>query len=267
MITQQGAGQRTAETNKTRSDIAAAGNESRETIAGAKPQPHVITMQNGKPHVMERDPATKEYSIDRGEAPPSYASVGPQTHTVELLGDDNVMHRFQYNGKTGSFDIDMGAAPTGQAAHQIFQAGAIEQLAPKVVEDINANRLILGKLSSYYKQWLSGTPIADPKAAQMMGELMSLAATQPALHAFRSTNAMEAFEKLIGGLAKDPDAMIATINGLMKLPETFTSMPQRHAAGGGTEQHDEGTTRTNKRTGEVQTWTKGKWQQTQPPRQ
>jgi len=271
MITEQGAGQRTAATNTSHEGIADAGNESRETIAGAKPQPHIITMQNGKPHVMERNPQTKEYSIDRGEAPPNYAATGPQTHTVELLGQDNVMHRFQYNAQTQQFDKDMGPAPTGQAAHQIFQAGAIENLVPQIIQDINDNREVLGKLSSYYKEWLAGTPISDPKAAKMMGELMSLAAMQPALHAFRSTNAMQGFENMIGGLAKDPDATIATINGLMKTPQAFTNLPQGgpHAggAGGGGEQHDEGTIRTNKRTGEVQTWKEGKWQQTQPPRQ
>jgi hypothetical protein len=146
-------------------------------------------------------------------------------------------------------------------------------MAPKIIDDINANREVLGKLSSYYKQWLSGTPVSDPKASQMMAELMSFAATQPALHAFRSTNAMEAFEKIIGGLAKDPDSTIATIQGMLKLPETFTNMPQRtpqHAAPTG--QLEEGTTRTNKRTGEVQTWAKDKtgklgWQTTTPPRQ
>jgi len=263
-IAEQGAGQRTAATNESKEGMAADANASKELIAGAKPQPHIITMQNGKPHVMERNPQTKEYSIDRGEAPPNYASTGPQTHTVELLGQDNVMHRFQYNAATQQFDKDMGPAPTGQAAHQIFQAGAIEKLAPQIIDDINAHREVLGKLSSYYKQWLTGTPIADPVAAQMMGEIMSFAAMQPALHAYRSTTAMEAFEKIIGELAKNPDATIATIQGMLKTPQTFTDMA--HGGGGG-EQHDEGTVRTNKRTGEVQTWTKGKWQQTTPPRQ
>jgi len=269
MITEQGAGQRTAATNTSKEGIAAAGNETKEAIAGAKPQPHVITMQNGKPHVMERDPKTGQYSIDRGEAPPNYAATGPQTHTVELMGQDNVMHRFQYNAQTQSFDKDMGPAPTGQAAHQIFQAGAIEKLVPQVIDDINAHREVLGKLSSYYKQWLSGTPVADPVAAQMMGELMSVAGTQPALHAFRAMSAMEAFENIIGGLSKNPDATIATLQGLLKLPQVFTDMGHgggsQGGAGGGGEQHEENTTRTNKRTGEVQTWKNGQWQKQPKP--
>jgi hypothetical protein len=69
----------------------------------------------------------------------------------------------------------------------------------------------------------------------MMTELMSFAAMQPALHAFRSTNAMEAFEKMIGGLAKNPDSTIATINGLLKTPEAFTNLPNsnRKSTSGG----------------------------------
>lgn len=160
-----------------------------------------------------------------GFKPPlNYAQGVAPTKTVEILGADNVMHRFQFNENTGKYDIDMGAAPTGTAAHQIFQAGAIEKLAPQVIADIQANRAILGKLSSYYKQWLAGTPVSDPAAAALLAELMSFAAMQPALHAFRSTNALEAFEKMIGGLAKDPDATIATIQALLKTPQAFTGM-------------------------------------------
>ena len=203
----------------------------RQPNAPEKTPAHITTMgPDGKSHIMERDPATGQYSIDRGVAPPNYAQVLPQTletKTTELLGPDGVQHRYQYNDATRKYDIDMGPAPTGQAGHQIFQAAAIEKLGPQIIADINANREILGNLSSYYKQWLSGTPVGDPKAGELMAELMSFAATQPALHAFRSTNAMEAFEKMVGGLAKNPDAIIASINGMMKLPQTFTNLPQR----------------------------------------
>jgi hypothetical protein len=218
--------------NATKVSTTAANNQTKLTTANLeamnKIQPHITVDQGGEPHVMERDPATGQYSIDRGIAPPNYASVLPeilQTKTTELLGPDNVMHRYQYDPQTKTYSEDMGAAPTGTAAHQIFQAAAIENLAPKVIEDINANRDVVGNLESYYKGWLNGTPVADPHASQMMAELMSLASTQPALHAFRSSNAMEAYEKILGGLAKNPDATIAAINGLTKTAESFTSLP------------------------------------------
>lgn len=219
-----------AEGNETKMSVEELKSEAAAAAQSGKPQPHIISMQHGTPHVMERDPATKEYSIDRGIAPATYAQVLPQmlqSKTTELLGDEGVQHRFQYNPKTGRYDQDMGANPTGQAAHQIFQGAAIEKLAPQIVEDINSNRKILGSLPSYYKEWTSGTPVADPAAAQLMTELMSFAAMQPALHAFRSTSALDAFEKMIGGLAKNPDATIATINGLLKTPEAFTGLPKK----------------------------------------
>jgi hypothetical protein len=174
------------------------------------------------------DPQTQQPIPDFRPAP-NYAQVAPATRTTELLGGDNVMHRFQFNEATGKYDIDMGPAPTGTAAHQIFQAGAIERLVPAVIADINANREVLGHLSSYYKSWLAGTPVSDPNAAKMMGELMSLAAMQPALHAFRSRSALESFEKIIGGLAKDPDSTIATIQGMLKTPEAFTAVNPKAA--------------------------------------
>lgn len=222
------------DTNKTKEDIAGQGNQTKLDVATLgqmnKTQPHITVMQGGQPHIMERDPQTKAYSIDRGIAPPNYAAMLPEvlaTKTVGLLGDDGVEHKYQFDPKTKSYSDDIGAAPTGQAAHQIFQGAAIERLAPQIIDDINANREILGNIGSYYKEWLSGTPVSDPHAAQLMTELMSFAAMQPALHAFRSTNAMEAFEKLIGGLAKNPDATIATIQGLLKTPEAFTNLPSR----------------------------------------
>ena len=224
----------TAATNKTKEDIATAANQTKLSAAQIqamnKVQPHITAEVGGQPHIMERDPKTGEYSVDRGIAPPNYAQMLPevlQTKTTEILGDDGVMHRVQFNPATRTYSDDLGAAPTGQAAHQIFQGTAIEELAPQVIADINANRQILGNLGSYYKQWLAGTPVSDPNAAQLMTELMSFAAMQPALHAFRSTNALDAFEKMIGGLEKNPDSTIATINGLLKTPEAFTNLPKR----------------------------------------
>jgi hypothetical protein len=226
------------ENDSTKMSVAELQQAARDAAAAGKPQPHIITMQGDRPHVMERDPQTKAYTIDRGIAPPNYAQVLPEmlaTKTTEMLGPDNIQHRYQFNPETHAFDIDMGAAPTGQAAHQIFQGAAIEQLGPQVIKDIQDNRKILGNISSYYKQWLAGTPVSDPNAARLMTELMSFAATQPALHAFRSTNAMEAFEKMVGGLAKDPDSTIASIQGLMLLPKTFTNLAKPPAGKGGTQ--------------------------------
>ena len=45
---------------------------------GEKTPPHVTVMEkDGKPHIMERDPKTGAYSIDRGVAPPNFAMIAP----------------------------------------------------------------------------------------------------------------------------------------------------------------------------------------------
>lgn len=207
------------------------------------PTAGAVTLQlpNGKKAPGKKDKSGNLLLADGSPAPsgtmlyqqPSYGQLMLPTKTTELLGPDNVMHRYQWDPETQHYDIDAGASPTGTAAHQIFQSGAIENLAPQVISDIQKNRAILGNLGSYYKQWLAGTPVSDPNAAQLMTELMSFAAMQPALHAFRSTNALDAFEKMIGGLDKNPDSTIATINGLLKTPKAFTGMVGRPGASGG----------------------------------
>jgi hypothetical protein len=243
----------TQENIKSKEKIAGERNDTQLTIAQMKDmqkvQPHITTVQDGKPHVMERDPQTGEYSIDRGVAPANYASVLPQmlaTKTTEMLGDDGVMHRYQYNPATKHYSEDIGAVPSGQAGHQIFQGMAIQDLAPRVIADIQAHKEVMGNLGAYAQQALMGTPIADPDAARIIAEIQSLAATQPAMHAFRSTNALQAFEKMIGGLATDPDATIESIHALEMTTRSFTELPKKGGksivGGGGGEGNPVGTT-------------------------
>ena len=167
------------------------------------------------------NPETHQFDRNMGEAPPNYAQIAPNIKNMELasktntrMGPDGVMHDYQYNPQTREFDIDMGTKPTGTAAQQTFQGEAIQQAGKKVIEDINAHKEILGNLSSYATQYLNGTPISDPNAATILADLKSFASMQPAMHAFRSTTAAQAFAKIVGGLANDPDSTIATINSL-----------------------------------------------------
>jgi hypothetical protein len=105
--------QTTGENNATKLSVAQLQQEARDAAAANKPAPHVITMQGGQPHVMERDPATKEYSIDRGIAPPNYAQMLPmmlQTKTTDLLDDQGQIHKEQFDPKTGSYTHDIGSS-------------------------------------------------------------------------------------------------------------------------------------------------------------
>ena len=110
--------QTTGENNATKLSVAQLQQEARDAAAANKPAPHVITMQGGQPHVMERDPATKEYSIDRGIAPPNYAQMLPmmlQTKTTDLLDDQGQIHKEQFD-------------PTNHKVVQVFNLLAGTQL-------------------------------------------------------------------------------------------------------------------------------------------
>lgn len=161
--------------------------------------------------------------------PPNWGETMLGAKTIRHLGPDGVDHMYQMDPKTGQYSIDLGAAPTGAASHAVFQAGRIEDVGPNLIGDINANRDILGKLNSYYTAWAAGkpSPLAPQDAARaskLLSELMSFAALQPALHGFRSHDAMEAFEKMIGGLEKTPDATIGSIEGILKTAGAFTNL-------------------------------------------
>ncbi len=206
LITQQGAGQRTQETNKTREDIASQTNKTREDIAAGKPQPTKVLVVDGKSHVMERDPATGEYSVDRGIAPPTYAQVAPDLRTVTIIDPDTQLPMVRTLG--GKVE---GVSGTGAYAHQMEQAGAVNRMGEHVIQSFEANRDKVGTLLAWIKKYGINTPIGDPILSEMQAELFSLSSMSPALHQFRAVTAQEAAENILGGLQKNPNATIAAI--------------------------------------------------------
>jgi hypothetical protein len=113
------------------------------------------------------------------------------------------------------------AAAQGRAA----QGNAITESANHLKSEIDKNADIMGNLGSYWKQFENGTPIADPRASKLMTEFASFAALQPALHGFRSHDAMREFAKMIGGIPQNPAAAKASIDGLLESAAT----PMIHA--------------------------------------
>jgi hypothetical protein len=115
--------------------------------------------------------------------------------------------------------------PTATAQGRAAQGKAIIESANHLKNQIDDNKELFGNLGSYWNQAVNGTPISNPKAAKMMSELQSFAALQPALHGFRSHDAMREFTRLIGGIPKNPEALKASIDGLVESAAT----PMIHA--------------------------------------
>jgi len=202
---------------------------------------HVAGTLNGSPQMANFDPAKGEYTNpDTHEAmhgfkpAPNYAQVLPkklETQTKDLVGPDGIAHQYGWNPETSRYDIDMGVSGTGQQGSRLFASGVSKAGGDALIADIQAHKTDLGNLEAWVKSYGLNTPIANAELAQLQAELASFAALQPAQHGFRATSAMEAFEKIIGGLQKNPDATIASIRGINEI--TSRSLPKT-APGGAT---------------------------------
>ncbi len=185
-----------------------------------KTPPHITAMHNGQSHIMERDPTTGEYSVDRGIAPPSYAQAILPTKTITTQDKDSIPQVMSWNAKTGRYDVPQGTGASGAYPHQMEQAGAIGRAANSLIESIKNNgkeldKAKLGDWSTWVKKYGLDTPFGDPTLARIQAEYKSFADLNPALHGYRSAESAHSFEQLVGGLQKNPNAAIASIQGLV----------------------------------------------------
>lgn len=167
------------------------------------------------------------------DKPASGAALAP-TKTATVMGEDGVPRIMQWNPATGTYDRPLGISASGAPGHEMFQAGVVERGGKQLIADLRNpdNRAILGNLQSYIEQGTLGTPFADQRAAQLNSELKSFAALQPAMHGFRARTAQQAFEKIIGGLAQNPDATVGSIEGILRTA-TGAIIPRAGGEGGG----------------------------------
>jgi hypothetical protein len=195
------------------------------------PPPKITKMVNGKPHIMEWDPATQDYTTDRGIAPPNYAEVAPNLKTTIVLDANGIPIVKTLAGQT------VGASGTGAYAHEEAQAGAIERAGDNLITAINQNKGKFGNMQAIFNNAFLGTPLDDPVAHGLAVQIASFAALQPALHGSKGLKAMQEFERLIGGLPTNPDALIAGIQSIQGTAGAIRNQPTAGGApagGGGT---------------------------------
>jgi len=173
-----------------------------------------------------------------GMSPGNWGRVGPAPAHAEKgnynnMFDDNGHFIGWVNPKAGKFfgpeafpALEAAAAAGGgeatparmpmAAADRALQAKAIGRAAPPLIDEIQRLRGKVGNMEDYWeKAKLSltpgGTPFADPDLAGLTSLLVTFAALQPAAHGVKGLRAIEAFEGSIGGIPKNPDALIASI--------------------------------------------------------
>lgn len=93
-------------------------------------------------------------------------------------------------------------------------AGAAIEAGNNLIKFVNENKDSLGNVDNYWKALLQGTPVSDPTVAHFIGQVQSWAALQGAAHGMRSGTIMKEFEDRIGKGPKNPEAVIAAIQGV-----------------------------------------------------
>ena len=199
---------------------------------------HITVMgKDGKSHIMERDPQTGDYSIDRGEAPPNYAMVAPSLRTVDVIDSKTGLPTVQTLGGR-----QIGVSGTGAYGHEMEQAGAVERAGTALIQTVQANKNKFGNIGAILNSAFLGTPVSDPESSGLVSQIKSFAALNPSMHGFRGKDALNEFVKLLGGLPNNPDSLIAGIQGILKTAGAINPALQSGGgttSGGGTPSFDE----------------------------
>lgn len=171
--------------------------------------------------------------------PPTYAETMPETRTQVMIDPDTgIASTYSWNPENGKYDIKQGVSGGGQEGSKIAQAAIVQRVGDDVIQAIKDNaqsidKTQLGTWQAWVEKYGLDTPYADPLLANLQARFMSFAALNPAMHGYRSVDAMHAFEKLVGGLQKNPEAAIASIQGIMQTAAEFNPGGGYKGGGGG----------------------------------
>jgi len=114
----------------------------------------------------------------------------------------------------------------------------IDRAAKSLIQTIRQNEKAidkskLGEWATWVKKYGLDTPFADPVLARIQAEYKSYADLNPALHGYRSAESAHSFEQLVGGLQKNPEAAIASIEGLTETGAHAVNPKLNNATSGG----------------------------------
>lgn len=149
--------------------------------------------------------------------PPSYGQLILPTKTATFIDPKTGLPvEMQWNEKTQTYDKPLGLSASNAYGHEAAQAGAVDRAATDLIAQIEAHKDKLGNPSAIIQSAILGTPWADRQTAKLRSQIATFAALQPSMHGFRGQDAMRQFEKILGGIPNNPDALIASINGITR---------------------------------------------------
>lgn len=192
--------------------------DAREDLARAQaagvPERIAVAKQNA-----QRALATLNLSIERLQL--ARENTAAANYGTDLAGNPLPGAPLGEDGQPVGSRFRANVVPTTLERNRAGQAGAIKQSGQNIIDSLVdsegkptalADKLgpILGRIQNL-GQLLE---IQDPDIAKYAAELASYAALQPGLHGFYGRNALVGFEKIVGGLPRKPENIIAGIRGI-----------------------------------------------------
>jgi hypothetical protein len=206
-----------------RKDVATINADAKRDTTGGKAKYATLQTPDGKAIPGKIDAQGNLLDAEGNPAPkgtveyhaPSYGeTVGGRI--ISMIDPDTDLPTDYQVGAGGHLNR-LGVSGTGIQAGREAQAGTVERAGENLIQTLTAHREKVGNVGAIIQSAFLGTPLADPELAGVATELGSFAALQPALHGFRGQRAMEEFQRLIGGVPKNVDALIASIKSIERI--------------------------------------------------
>lgn len=147
---------------------------------------------------------------------PNYGMMMLPTKIATFIGPDGVPRDYLWDQETKTYDKPLGLSASNAYGHEAAQAGVVTRAGEDLIQSIEANKQLMGNPQAIIQSAILGTPWADPATAGLRAQIATFAALQPSMHGFRGQQALNEFEKIIGGIPKNPDALIASIRAIEK---------------------------------------------------
>lgn len=177
---------------------------------------------NGQPAYANYNGQTGRYTIDGRDVTdefkptPNYGQLVLPTRTATFIGKDGLPKLYQWDPATQAYDKPVGMSASNAYGHEAGQAGAVYRAGNDLIGEIAADKDLMGNPQAIIKSALLNTPWSDPKTARLRSAIATFAALQPSMHGFKGNDALRQFEKILGGIPNNPDALIAAIQGIQE---------------------------------------------------
>ncbi len=169
--------------------------------------PVKVPWQDEPIYVQKKDAAGIERQILAGQT--ARDTTGTKTGSAEKIAISGMTEQV---APGGAIPPKPGLAAQGRAS----QASVIDRASDGLIKTIEAHKEKIGNVEAILKSAFLNTPLADKELSGVATEIASYAALQPAMHGFKGQDALHEFMKIIGGIPKDADALIASIRAIQK---------------------------------------------------